>query len=75
MAFTFILESNSIDVKNCSSEKCHSAVPFCKLKNDLVDIYIKSAHLYTACYLKISWLHYEFCKFRLTFIPLLVYMW
>lgn len=50
MAFTFIIESNNVDVKNCSSEKCNTAVPFCKLKNDFVNTCIKSAHLYTACY-------------------------
>lgn len=50
MAFTFIIESNNVDVKNCLSEKCNIAVPFCKLKNDFVNTCIKSAHLHTACY-------------------------
>lgn len=49
MAFTFILESN-IDVKNCLCEKCDIAVPFCKLKNDFLNICIKSEHLYAVCY-------------------------
>lgn len=47
MAFTFIIESNNVDVKNSLSEKCNIAVPFCKLKNDFVNTCIKFAHLYT----------------------------
>lgn len=43
MAFMFILESNKVDVKNCLSEKCNIAVPFYKLKNDFINICIKSA--------------------------------
>lgn len=72
MAFTFIIESNNVDVKNCLSEKCHTAVPFCKLKNDFINICIKSAFIYCML-LKISSLnYYEFCKFMLAFILLLV---